>query len=62
MTSDESVELWDLSLDLRTSLHEKKLLLSRLSIESSSRSEEGRGGQQMLPELLNKVFSMKGTQ
>ena len=30
-----------------------------LSTESWSRSEEGRGDQQMLPELLNKVFSTK---
>jgi hypothetical protein len=34
-----------------------KLLLSLSLIEISSRSEEGRGGQQMPPEVLNKVFS-----
>ena len=33
-------------------------LLSLFSIENWSRSEEGRGGQQMSPELSNKVFSM----
>ena len=62
MTTDESVELEDLSLDLHTSLLEKETLLSLLSIESLSRSEEGKGGQQMSPELLNKVFSTKATQ
>ena len=62
MTGDESVELQDLSLDLHTSFLEKKPSMSLLSIESSSRSEEGRGGQQMSPELLNKAFSMKATQ
>ena len=45
--SDESVELQDLSLVLHPSLLEKKPSLSLLSIESSSRSEEGRGDQQM---------------
>jgi hypothetical protein len=40
-----------------------KQSLSLSSIESSSRSEESSGGQQMSPELLNnKVFSMKSTQ
>ena len=62
MTTDESVELEDLSLDLHTSLLEKEPLLSLLSIESLSRSEEGKGGQQMSPELLNKAFSTKATQ
>ena len=62
MTSDKSVELLDLSLDLFTSLHEKKPSLSLLSIESSSTSEEGRGGQQVSPELLNKAFLTKATQ
>ena len=33
-----------------------------VSIESSSRSKEGHGGQQMSPELLNETFSMKSTQ
>jgi hypothetical protein len=39
-------------------------LLSVSSIESSSRSEEGGGDQQMSPELLNnlKAFSTKSTQ
>ena len=59
MTSDESVELQDLSLDLNVSLLKKKPSLSLLSIKSSSRSEEGRGVQQMSPELLNKAFSTK---
>jgi hypothetical protein len=39
-----------------------KRSLSLSSIESSSRGEEGSGGQQMLPELLNKAFSTKCTQ
>ena len=38
---------------------EKKPLLSLLSIESWSGSEEGGGDKQMTPELLNKAFSMK---
>jgi hypothetical protein len=33
-----------------------KLLLSPLSIESSSRSEEGRGGQQISPEFFEQRF------
>ena len=36
----------------------KKPSLSILSIVSWSRSEEGRGGPQMLPELLNKAKSV----
>ena len=36
---------------------EKKPLLPLLSVESWSRSEEGSGGQQMLPELSNKAKS-----
>ena len=44
------------------SLVEKKTLLSLLSVESSSGSEEGRGAQEMMSELLNKVFSTKATQ
>ena len=56
MTSDESVQLKDLSLDLHTSLVEKKPSLCHLSIESSSRSKGG-GGQQMSPKLLNKAFT-----
>ena len=42
---------------LPTSLFEKKPSLSPLFTESSSRSEEGKGDQQMSPELLNKVVS-----
>ena len=53
MTRDESVELQELSLELRTNLLEMKWLLSLSSSENSIRSEEGRGGQKMLPELLN---------
>ena len=52
----------ELSLVLHTNLLEKKPLLSLLSTESWSRSEEGLGDQQMLPELLNKAFPMKSTQ
>jgi hypothetical protein len=51
-----------LSTPIDTSLLEMKRSLSLLSIESSSRSEESSGGQQMLPEYLNKAFSMKSTQ
>ena len=47
MSSDVSVELY--TLDQHASLFEKKPLLSILSIESPSRSEEDRGGQQMSP-------------
>ena len=47
MSSDVSVELY--TLDQHTSLFEKKPLLSILSIESPSQSEEDRGGQQMSP-------------
>ena len=60
--SDESIELQDLSLDLPTSLLEKKPPLSLLFTKSSSRSKEGRDDQQMLPEVLNKAFSTKSTQ
>ena len=51
----------ELSVDLHTGFLDKKPLLSLMSIESSSGSEEGRGGQQMMPKLLNKAFSMKAT-
>ena len=37
-------------------------MLSRLSIESSSGSEEGSSSRQTIPELLNKVISTKATQ
>ena len=57
MFSDESVEFQELLLDLPTCLLEKKPSLSLLFTKSSSRSEEGRGDQQMSPELLNKVIS-----
>ena len=62
MLSDESVELWNLSLDLLTSRLEKKLSLSLLFTESLSRSEEGSSDQQMLSYLSNKAFSTKSTQ
>ena len=61
MTSDESVELQELLLELHTNLLEMKRLLSLSSSESSTRSE-GHGGQKMSPELLNKAFSTKSTQ
>ena len=60
--SDKSVELQDLLLDLPTSLLEQKPSLSLLFTKSSSRSKEGRGDQQMSPELLNRAFSKKSTQ
>ena len=56
MISDESEEL---SLVLHTRLLERKPSPSLLSW---SRSEEGRGSQQMSPELLNEVFLKKSTQ
>ena len=43
--SDESVKLYDLLLDLPTSLLEQKPSLSLLFTRSSSRSEEGTGDQ-----------------
>ena len=61
MNSDEPVELQDLSLGLHTRHLEKKPSLSVLSIESLSKGKEGRGGQQMSPELLNKAVLMKST-
>ena len=36
--------------------------VATVHIESSSRSKEGRDGQQMSPEFLNKAFSMKSIQ
>ena len=59
-----TVSQWWVSWIVRpiTSLLEKKPSLSLLSIESQSRSEEGRGDQQMSSELLNKAFSTKSTQ
>ena len=60
--SDESVKLNDLSLDLLTSLLEKKPSLSPLFTESSSQEAKKAGDQQMSPELLNKAFSTKSTQ
>ena len=62
MFSDESVKLQDLSLNLPTSLLEQKPSLSRLFTKSLLRNEEGRGGQQMLPKLLNKAITTKSTQ
>ena len=52
------LELW---LSLHTSLVEKKPSLFLLSIKSSSWSQEGSGGQKMMPELLNETFSVKAT-
>ena len=46
------------------SYHYRQTLLCLLSIESlssSSRSQEGRGGQKITPELLNETFSAKVT-
>ena len=59
--SDESVMLWELSLDMHTLCVEKKPFLSPLSIERSLGSEECSGNRQMMPELLNKAFSGKAT-
>ena len=53
VTSDQ---LQELLLDLHTRLVEKKPSLSHMSVKSSSRSREARGGQQMSLELLNKAF------
>ena len=52
MTGDQSVKL---------SLLEKKPPLSLLSIDNLSTSKEGRGGHQILPKRLNKMFSTKTT-
>ena len=56
--SDESVELNDLSLNLLTSLLEKKPSLSPLFTESSSQEAKKAGDQQMSPELLNKWHNL----
>ena len=56
MICDESVKFQELSLELHTTNLEMKPSLSFSLIESSSLSEEGHGGQQMSPELLNKEF------
>ena len=55
MISDESAELQELSPDLYTSLFEKKPLLSRSFIESSS-GNEGRA------KTFEQAFSTKATQ
>jgi hypothetical protein len=47
----------DLSLAKHTLRVEKKPLLSLLSIQSLSGSEEGSDDQQMTPELMNEAFS-----
>jgi hypothetical protein len=57
VNSDESLELQELSLDLHSTNLEMKRSLFLSLIESSSRSEEGSGGQEVSPELLNKAFS-----
>ena len=59
--SDESVMLWELSLDMHTLCVEKKPFLSPLSIERSLGSEEGGGDRQMTPKLLNEAFSEEAT-
>jgi hypothetical protein len=59
--SDEPVVLLDLWLTIHNFRGEMEPLLSFLSIESSLRSEEGGGDQQMMPKLLNEVFSAKAT-
>ena len=59
--SDELVVLCELSLDMHTLCVEKKLLLSPLFIKRSLGSKEGSGDQQMMPEPLNKAFSVKAT-
>ena len=61
MISDESVVLYVLSLTVHTLHIEKKPSQSVLSIGSLSGSEEGSGDWQMMPELLNEVFSVKAT-
>ena len=59
--SDELVILWELSLDMHPLRIEKKLLLSLSSIERSLGSKEGGSDRQIMPELLNKAFSVKAT-
>ena len=65
VSSDELVVLWELLLVMHTLCIEKKLLLllSLLSIKKllGSKEEEGSCDLQIMPELLNKVFSTKAT-
>ena len=61
LSSDESVMLWELSLDIYTLCVEKKLLLFCLSSQRSLGSEEGTSDQQTMPELSNEAFSAKAT-
>jgi hypothetical protein len=60
-TISEPVILLVLLLTLHTFRDEKEPLLSLLSIESSPRSDEGGGDEQMTPKLLNEAFSAKAT-
>ncbi len=62
LVCDEPVDLLDLLLAIHLLRVEKMPLLSLLSIESLSGSEDGSGGQQMIPELSNEAFSTKSTQ
>jgi hypothetical protein len=62
VSSDESVKIQELSLDLYATNLEMKRSLTLSLVESSSRSKEDSGGQQVSPELLNKAFSTKSTQ
>ena len=59
--SDKSIVLYKLTQALLATFVEKKSSLSRMSIESSSGSEEGSGDLRMTPELLNEAFSAKAT-
>jgi hypothetical protein len=61
MIGDEPVVLLDLWLTIHTFQVEKKQMLPLLCIESLPGSEEGSGDQQMIPELLNKAFSVTAT-
>ena len=54
--TDELVVLYELYIIKHTRTVEKN---PHLSIESLSGSEEGSNDQQMMPELLNKAFSVK---
>ena len=59
MISNEPVVLLNLQITIYTFQVEKKPLPSHLSVESSPGSEEGNGDRQMVPELLNEMFSGK---
>ena len=60
-TTNVSVVLWELLLNIQTICLEKIPLLSLLFIENSSGTVEGSDGKQITPQLLNKAFLAKST-